>query len=279
MSSLEKIKNRINSIETTKKITNAMKQVATVNLKKEKNKFSLISEYLNEFYTFFVKLLSNIDCNDKKNIDQKKIWVIFSSYIGLCGSFNNNIINKTISVIGKDDHIIIIGKRGYSLLKSKNLDYKIKMFLNINPKDLSNSLSDEIANRIYNFFIDNNYTHLSFIYTNFVNSLNFNPIVKEIFPINVIKDNNFTEKNNFIFEPSQKLIINNIKKLFFKVCFEGAAIESNVSENASRRNSMDTASRNADKLKDEYIIEYNRKRQAKITQEINEIIGGFNRDE
>ena len=281
MSSIMKIKKKIASIETTEKLTRTMKLVATANLKKNQIFFNGIKEYNKEFYILY-GLLNNEVENKRKPIvkEEKVLWIVFTSTMGLCGAYNTNLIKELEKNLNeKNDKILLFGKKGFTLLKNKGLENRIKYFINASNKDITYDFCSLLSEKIIESVNSEEFTSVKIIYNKFINSLEFTPSILSIHPLDekIFKDSKEDKINGYIsFESPPEEILNKIKKQFFSVVIFGSLVETNVSENSSRRNAMDSASKNAKDIKENYLIEYNSKRQSKITQEINEIIGGFN---
>ena len=282
MASLEILKNKIKSIETTQKITNAMKLVATANLKKQKEKYEETKDYFDDFNNIYKVLSNEVELTKRSFFSPEHVkttyWVIVTSSLGLCGSFNNQIVKTLQDNIQPQDKIIVIGKKGYGLLKAKGLEKQIELFVNINPKVIDYDISDAICEELNNIINHNENYAVKLIYTKFINSLTFKQTIFNAFPMEFKQFHDLDEQYKTIitFQKDPEELLSDLKKNFYASLLLGAVYESNVSENASRRNSMDTATENADSLKNEYQILYNSTRQSKITQEINEIIGGSN---
>ena len=281
MSSIMKIKKKIASIETTEKLTRTMKLVATANLKKNQIFFNGIKEYNKEFYILY-GLLNNEVENKRKLIvkEEKVLWIVFTSTMGLCGAYNTNLIKELEKNLNeKNDKILLFGKKGFTLLKNKGLENRIKYFINASNKDITYDFCSLLSEKIIESVNSEEFTSVKIIYNKFINSLEFTPSILSIHPLDekIFEDSKEDKINGYIsFESPPEEILNKIKKQFFSVVIFGSLVETNVSENSSRRNAMDSASKNAKDIKENYLIEYNSKRQSKITQEINEIIGGFN---
>jgi len=279
MSSLDNIKKRIASIETTKKITNAMKLVATSNLKKQKELYQNTRDYYKNFHEIFLDLIrekGTQEINSSKS--NKTVWIIITSSLGLCGAFNSQIVKKLVENFNKEtDEIILIGKKGRLLLKSRGLIDNVKIYINIDPKDIDYSICESLIDEFRKIHSEGSFKKINLIYTKFINSLSFEPKITQIIPIDEEK---LARKaidiydNYMTYEPSAEEMIKKLLPQFLVVVLHGAILESTVSENSSRRNSMENASKNASDLKDDLLNQYNAKRQSKITQEINEIIGG-----
>ncbi|MGL5591589.1 MAG: ATP synthase F1 subunit gamma [Mycoplasmoidaceae bacterium] len=281
MSSIMKIKKKIDSIEATEKLTRTMKLVATANLKKNQSFFNSIKEYNKEFYNLYGLLNKEIE-NKKKlaNKEKKVLWIVFTSTMGLCGGYNINLIKKLEANLDiKNDKILLFGKKGFNLLKNKGLETKIKYFINASNKDITYDFCSLLSEKVIESIDSEEFTTVKIIYNKFINSLEFEPYILDIHPLDekIFKDLSKNKISGYIsFESPPEEILAKIQKQFFSVVIFGCLVETNVSENSSRRNAMESATKNAKDIKENYFIEYNSKRQSKITQEINEIIGGFN---
>lgn len=284
MASLNEIRKKIKTVESTSKITNAMKLVATAKLKKEKQLFENQEIYYKNFYDLFsfIKKNTNIkEYTDKRENGKSTIWIVLFSSMGLCGSFNINIVKELEEHIQPEDQIYLIGKKGKSLLKSKNINNEIPLELEIDDKDINYDLCYVLSKNILDKYLkDQNIKSIKLLYTNFINSLSFVP---KVFPLLPLDDSNNEErleqpKNNaiFTFEPDEDTLLQGSICDYLGTCIYGGILESKVCENASRRNAMDAATKNGDELIKNYKLEFNRKRQSDITQEITEIISGSN---
>ncbi|MGL4768624.1 MAG: ATP synthase F1 subunit gamma [Mycoplasmoidaceae bacterium] len=279
MPSLDNLKKRISSIETTGKITTAMKLVATANLKKQKELYKNTSSYYKNFHAIFLDLVrNNPENNLTTNLSEKTVWIVITSSLGLCGSFNTQIIKKLDEEFNREkDEIILIGRKGRLLLKSRDLLNKTKIFININPKDITYNVTELLIREFQKNYKIGSYKKINLIYMKFINSLSFEPCIIQLLPIEkkLLNQKGNKQYQNFMtYEPDASKIIDKLLVQFLSVTFHGAILESNVSENSSRRNSMENASKNADELSNDLYNKLNTLRQAKITQEINEITGG-----
>lgn len=282
MASLNEIKKRIKIIESTSKITNAMKLVSSAKLKKQKELFLNESVYYKKFYDLFTYIKSNSDSDIlslKKNEEGKTIWLAFFSSMGLCGSFNLNIVKELQKHIDSKDEIWLIGKKGKNLIKSKGIEAEISLDLELDDKDINFDLFHIIAENLLEKYKNNyNVKSIKVIYSKFVNSLSFMPSVFSLLPLDqAIEKPRLDKPNNggdFVIQPNANDVFESILIDYLATCIHGAIVESKVCENASRRNAMDSATKNANELIKNYKLEFNRKRQSDITQEITEIVSG-----
>lgn len=283
MASQNEIRKKIKAVEATSKITNAMKLVASAKLKKQKNMFANQTEYYKKFYDLFsyIKMNTEMDSfSKKKNENGKTIWLCFFSTMGLCGSFNINIVKELKKHIVTEDKIWLIGKKGKSIMKSKNILNEILLDIELEDKDINYDLCYLLADNLLKNFNDNNeIKSVKMIYSNFVNSLSFIPKVFSLLPLDdtINKSRLEVPKNGgeYHIKPSANELFESVLNDYLATCIYGAIIESKLCENASRRNAMESSTKNANELIKNYKLELNRKRQSDITQEITEIISGM----
>lgn len=288
MPSLSEIKKRIKVVESTSKITNAMKLVASAKLKKQKDLFMHAKEFYSNFYDIFFHIKANVEFSEKyfaKDASANKtIWIVFTSSMGLCGSYNVNLMKFLREKIENDkDEIILIGKKGASLLKNKNINNKVRLALEIEDKDITYDLCYILCKKIWEDFQDEkDIASIKIIYTKFINSLSFEPSIFSLIPIDERTVERISKPENggiFVFTVKTDELFQSIISNYLSACVYGAMIESKVCENASRRNAMDSATENANDLIVSYKLEFNRIRQSDITQEITEIVSGSNSEE
>lgn len=279
MSFLNEIKKKIKIVESTSKITNAMKLIATSKLKKQKNLHIQTSKYFLNTYEIFGTICENIDEKffvNKSNNDNT-IWIIFTSSMGLCGGYNLNVIKKLSENIKPNDEIIIFGKKGSNLLKTKNIMNNVIGIVNFDDKESDYEIFEIISKKLINDFYEDKFKNIKIIYTKFINSLVFEPTIFELLPLDKKKLKSLEKPNNgsyFEIEPNDETLFNFMLSKYISSVLLGTIFESKISENASRRNAMEGATKNATELISDYKLKFNRLRQADITQEITEIISG-----
>ncbi len=274
---LNKTKRRISSINATKKITKAMELVSTVKLRRYKNVMLENSLYTEEIVSLTNLLLSSIDKGEKdenvylkSNDAELTLYIVVSSNLGLCAGFNNDVFHFVKNNVDKNKSLIIpIGIKGCEFLEREG--YKIDdRFVKINEKLIYSSLS-HLADFVRNAFINKEYKEIKLIYTHYVNSIKFVPTSLTIFPLS--RPNDVDELSYPpIYDPDPKDLINQFIPLYTSALLYERLLESEVSEQASRRMAMESANDNADELISKLTLEYNKARQATITQEISEVI-------
>lgn len=268
-----KIKSRIKSVSSTLKVTSAMKLVSTVKLKRWKGKMLANREYSSEIDEITNLVLSNakkintpftrVNENAKKNL-----YIIVSSTLGLCGAYNVNIFKLADVTLEKEDDAIILGGKGISHFKDGE-------FTKIEDFNSYSSVSDEaiireITNYVVNEFMKGTYKEIRLIYSEYKNSLVFTPKNYKILPL-VSEDKELPFAP--IMEPTPEKLVNELIPLYLKTSIYSKLLESEVCEQAARCNAMENATDNANELLNNLEIEFNKARQASITQEIIEIVG------
>ena len=269
--SKQAIKNRIRSINATKKITSAMELLANVKLQKHRNLMSKNSEYALVLKNTLGNIVaSNPDIENKfivKRTSDRHLVFVFSSDLGLCGGYNSNMM-KTLESI-KADEIILVGTHQYSWLVNRGYNVINDMVSSdsVNFNDLK-----RLANIAIEKYLNNEIGHIEVVYTKFINTVSFNSEVVELLPL---ADNDFKPSHvETLFEPDCDTILNDLVPMMVHNLLYSLLLETKTSEQASRRLAMENATDNATELNDKLVLAYNQARQSAITQEITEIIGG-----
>ncbi|MDY4972626.1 MAG: ATP synthase F1 subunit gamma [Erysipelotrichaceae bacterium] len=269
--SKQAIKNRIRSINATKKITSAMELLANVKLQKHRNLMSKNSEYALVLKNTLGNIVaSNPDIENKfivKRTSDRHLVFVFSSDLGLCGGYNSNMM-KTLESI-RADEIILVGTHQYGWLINRGYNVINDMVSSdsVNFNDLK-----RLANIAIEKYLNNEIGHIEVVYTKFINTVSFNSEVVELLPL---ADNDVKPSNvETLFEPDCDTILNDLVPMMVHNLLYSLLLETKTSEQASRRLAMENATDNATELNDKLVLAYNQARQSAITQEITEIIGG-----
>ncbi len=280
MANLKDIRTRIQSVGSTMQITNAMKMVSAAKLKKAQDAIEKMRPYAEKLTELLSGLSANLDAelggDYAAQREVKKVLLVpITSNRGLCGALNTNIIKQTIRLIetdynDKDVQILTIGKKAYDQLSKKYnvIDNKSAVFDDLNYDNVT-----AIAESIMNDFVDKKYDKVVLIYNSFKNAATqivkteqFLPIKTEQAKTNVVLD--------YIYEPSQAEIVLELIPKSLKTQFYKAIRDAWASEHGARMTSMHKATDNAQEMKDELTLQYNKARQAVITGEILEIVSG-----
>lgn len=273
---LNKTKHRIASINSTKKITKAMELVSTVKLKKFKNVMLKNELYSNELKSLTCTLFSRLDDEENKytklNDAEKDLLIVVSSNLGLCAGYNNDIYHYVEQNFDKNEVVIIpIGMKGDSYFKKNGFALNEEFVLlneKINYLDIT-----RLGKMVLSYFENKKYRSIKLVYTKYVNSIKFVPNTLSLFPLEIenVNDSTLIEP---LYDPDLKTLIDNLVPLYVNINLYQKIVESQVCEQASRRNAMENATDNADELISTLTLEYNKARQAQITQEISEVIAG-----
>ena len=305
MPNLKDIKNRIQSVQSTKKITRAMKMVAAAKVKKAEYTVKATRPFTRELYNMFEKLLSSVGGkystftlkvdhaidNYPKLLDIRETkavgLVVITSNKGLAGAYNANLIKRTLQTIkdyqakGINVRLFVIGQKGISGLrkKVKELGVEIeKTYINIIDKPNATNtylLVEDVATLYVNGEIDK----IEFITTRFKNMMTYFVENWDILPLQNINYNNKFDgiiESLMEFEPDRHRILQEIVPMYLTNIAYQALLEAQASELASRMTAMSAATTNAEKMLHTLSIEYNKSRQAAITQEIVEVVSGAN---
>ena len=281
MPSIKEVKNRIGSVKSTQQLTKAMKMVAAAKLKRAQDKVLQLRPYSNKLNDILFNLSNSVNNELFLERDVKKVLVvIIGSDKGLCGSFNSNVL-KRFSSFNSDSGInsnaisvLPLGKKTYDFFKKNNFNLIDKYWNMLNGFNYENA--SEIFNFIVGSYVNSEFDKIVIIYNEFKNVAVQKSVVEDLLPISKsMKGQNENNKNfNFIFEPNKAKIIEKLIPQTLKTQLLKAVLESNASEQGSRMTAMSQATDNAGELLKELKLTYNRTRQAAITKEILEIVGG-----
>lgn len=286
MATLRETRDRITSVKNTSKITQAMSMVATAKLRRAQDAITAARPFANQVQ----KILSNLSSSDAEYVhpffEQRStvlnIAVIaISSDRGLCGAFNTNMLRVLSNRIAElkaahpkaTIHIIPVGKRSVAAAR-KGKDAIAQEFNDVFGK-LDYSTAVQIAELVTDNFLSGQYDHVEIIGNQFVNVMRQEVRTTQLLPIIPTQaDQSNSSAVDYIYEPSQNEILNTLLPMYIKLQIWTGLLDSNAAENAARRMAMENATTNARELITELQLIYNRERQAAITTEMLEIVGG-----
>lgn len=280
MASLQKTRERIKVVNNIKIITNAVQLVAASKMKQVQRTNEQFNKYYNLFSNIFNDLIHDIEKKDiqalwKDNKNPNSLYIIITSDLGLSGSYNSNIFKLASENIKQDDKLYIFGKKGIMHWNSDKFQSQIvgKAF-NLGDK-IDYKEANKVASSAIEMFKNKKIGSIKVIYTKYINSLTYIESIKQILPFDI--ENNNSKKNQLAqveFEPDQFQVLLNCIPMYLACEIQHCLNISKLSEISSRRFAMENATKNANELASNLKLQYNRERQAKITQEITEIIGG-----
>lgn len=274
---LNKTKRRISSVNSTKKITKAMELVATVKLKRFKDIMLSNALYSDEIASLMTTLFDKLGEEESQvylseKDAPKELVIIINSNLGLCAGYNNDVYRFVEENISKEKSVVIpIGIKGDNYY-SKN-GYEVdSSYVTLNEHIVYEDIV-KLSRLIHHQFLEGKYKSIKMVYTKYVNSIKFDPTLITIFPLSRSEGVNQYDYPP-IFDPNVKTLIEELVPIYSASILYQKIIESQVSEQASRRTAMENATDNADELINQLILEYNKARQAAITQEITEVVAG-----
>jgi F-type H+-transporting ATPase subunit gamma len=287
MSSLKEVRGRIKSVMSTQQITKAMKMVAAAKLRKSQEAVIQLRPYAHKLNSIMTNVSSGADIDLSTNpysevrSEDKVLIIIISSDRGLCGGFNTNVIKATNILLNQkykmqaqqgNVSILTLGKRSndYFLKSGCKVisDYSL-IFSKLNFEEAT-----KVAERVMAGFVNKEFDKVELVYNEFKNVATQIVRTNQFLPIIHTQSIEKTSATDYIFEPNKEDIVKDLIPKSLKISLFGAMLESNAAENGARMTAMDKATENAGEMLKELRLSYNRTRQAAITKEILEIVGG-----
>lgn len=284
MASLKDIKRKVGAVQKTKQITRAMNMVAASKFKSAQTKMENFRPYAGKFMDVLSSVALRVDGSSHPLLavrDPKKIRVIcMTSDRGLCGGFNTNLIKATERFMrdkgkeGKEIGLINVGRKGrdYFRKKANILAQKIDL---LSKFDMTLAVS--IADEVITPFIKEEYDELYLIYNQFVNVSVQKPTVVRLFPLPSIGQDaeiDADKRLDYTYEPSDEVLLHKLLPMYVHVLVYRALLETSAGENGARMASMDNATSNCEELISTLTLKMNKARQAAITAELMDIVGG-----
>lgn len=289
MSNLKAIRVRIASVKSTRQITSAMKMVSAAKLRRAQDKIVRLRPYANKLHDILVNLSQSLAEMDVENIyaaregePENVLIVVVTSNRGLCGAFNSNVIKEARRIVAEDyldQHkngnvrFLTIGKNGFDNLR------KQKFPIVAEYNDLLNDLSFEgtagIAERVMQAYTTGEYDKVELVYNHFKNAA-VQQLTREVFlPVESVEEEFKTFlSTDYIYEPGKEEIIKELIPKSLKIQFYKAVLDSFVAENSARMTAMHKATDNATTMIEDLTLQYNKARQAAITNQILEVVSG-----
>ncbi|MCK0178750.1 ATP synthase F1 subunit gamma [Flavobacteriaceae bacterium S0862] len=280
MANLKEIRNRISSVSSTMQITSAMKMVSAAKLKKAQDAITAMRPYANKLTELLQNLSATLDADSGSKYatqrEVKKVLIVaITSNRGLCGAFNSNIIKEAIRLANEtyanqEVSYVAIGKKANDAL-SKNEDVVS------NNSDVFDDLTfdkvAEIAEMLMEKFVEGEFDKIEIVYNKFKNAATQIVMTEQFLPI-VPMEGSSNNNQDYIFEPTKVEIVETLIPKSLKTQLYKSIRDSFASEHGARMTAMHKATDNATELRDQLKLTYNKARQAAITNEILEIVGG-----
>lgn len=289
MASMSEIRTRISSVQDTMKITNAMYLISSAKLRKAKSGHEKVSPYFRLLQQTIADILTRCPDLEEDFFEEtsprtipengkRRTIIVISSDKGLAGSYNHNVFKKVEELIADDSEntLILVGHMAVNYFKNfKNVTIDEK---HIYPAaDPAMYRARDIAEHVIGQFLENEVDEVYVAYTDMINSMSFETQTKRIMPLSTKMFEDIEVGENLrepVFSPSPEAVIKHVAPNYIKGLIYGAMVESYACEQSARMTAMDNATTNAKDMIRELSLAYNRERQAAITQEITEIVGG-----
>jgi len=280
MANLKEIRTRITSVASTMQITSAMKMVSAAKLKRAQDAITQMRPYAEKLSEILVNLSATLENSTEDIYSQEReikkvLLVSIASNRGLCGAFNANVFKATENRVHQlsDSTVLVypIGKRAVDYFTGKHelFNSNLEIF-----NDLNFNSSTEIAQEIMDAFVEGSFDKVEIIYNEFVNAATQDIIIEPFLPVSSDQTESNAIQSDYLFEPSKASIVLNLIPKSLKIQLYKCLLDSHASEHGARMTAMHKATDNAQDLKDDLTLTYNRQRQAAITNEILEIVGG-----
>ena len=281
MANLKELRSRITSVSSTMQITSAMKMVSAAKLSKAQDAITAMRPYSEKLSELLQSLSATMaDDQSSKYAEQREVknvlFVAISSNRGLAGAFNTNIIKAVKYLAGahyadKNVEVMTLGKKGNDILSKS---FKVYKNNNAIYDDLTFDNVAEIAEELMQLFVDGKYDKIVIVYNQFKNAATQVVMNEQFLPILPPEEVNENVSLDYIFEPSKEEIVSELIPKSLKMLLYKGLRDSFASEHGARMTAMHKATDNATELRDALRLSYNKARQASITNEILEIVGG-----
>lgn len=280
MANLKEIRGRITSISSTMQITSAMKMVAAAKLKKAQDAIVMLRPYSEKLQEIIENVSANTELEGVSAFTaerevKKALYITVTSNRGLAGVFNAAVIKELNAQLGNSNHeveILTIGKKAFDAVRKSRTVYK-------NHSALYDAMSfdavSDVVEIVMKDYLEGKFDKVYVIYNKFINAATQEVVTEQVLPIALPENQDAAAGNiDYIFEPSAKEILGTLIPKSIKTQVYKAILDSVASEHGARMTAMHKATDNAQALKNDLVIFYNKARQAAITNEILEIVSG-----
>lgn len=292
MANMREIRDRIKSINDIMKITNAMYLISSSKLKKAKKDLEATEPYFDKLLYAMRSILSRApekinmryfdQRENRKAGTRKKAFIVITADKGMCGAYNHNVIKTVEAAMAQCNHVhlYVMGQLGRMYFQRKvregELDVDTDFIYTTQNPTLHRAL--KIAEQMLKLFETEEVDDVYIVYTKMINSMVFEPKIQQILPLNVnnfvVSENDITKHHEATFYPTPEAVMEHLTPNFMKGLIYGAMVESFCSEQQARMSAMDSATTSAKDMLHDLSLQYNRARQAAITQEITEVVSG-----
>lgn len=282
MATLREIRRRISSIENIAQVTDAMRVVAAARLRRAQENIQATRPYAEKFNTILGHLIAQIETPSHPLLETRELsqvcLISVSADRGLCGSFNSNVIRTTIQRVqhyranGASVKLICVGRRSRDYFARRDYDI-IAQYVNI-FRQLDFQIAMDIVQEFEHLYVGQQIDKVEVIYNNFKSAILQTVLVEQLLPLTPEPPTGDELFLDYLYEPSQEGIFELVLAKHLNMQMWKVLLDSNAAEQAARMAAMENATRNANELIDQLILQRNRARQTQITTEISEIVGG-----
>lgn len=281
--SLVNTRRRIATIKSTEKITKAMKLVATVKYQRWRRYYDESRPYSSQMQRMLITTLESVPFEElssnpyiKESEGEKTLYILVTSSLGLCGAYNYSLFKTLDPILKEGDGLYLIGTKGYTHYKNKEIEIN-EEYIHL-LEEFRMSRVRRLRHSIVRDYKSGKYQKVVLVYTQYKNSMTFLPSLHTLLPLDVEALSLRKDSYDYepLFEPDLQTVLENVITYSIDSQIYQRLIESELSELASRRNAMETATDAADKIVKQLQLQYNKSRQNAITQEITEVVAGAN---
>ncbi|OGB69843.1 MAG: ATP synthase F1 subunit gamma [Caldithrix sp. RBG_13_44_9] len=280
MATLREIRRRINSIKSTQQITRAMKMVAAAKLRKAQESILAARPYARKIDEMIRHLIVQLEISGLPLLavrpPQRVTLVVVTGDRGLCGSFNSNIIKKVLQQIethrDKEVSLVCIGKKGYDFFRKRGYQIDNKYIQIFNQLEYLHA--QQITEYMVEQYIAEKTDLVEVVYNEFKNAVQQFAVVEKYLPLTAEEFEGELKNVSYLYEPDKLSLLNALLPKHLNLQTWRILLESNAAEQGARMTAMENATENASEIIDDLTLHYNKTRQAAITKEISEIVGG-----
>jgi F-type H+-transporting ATPase subunit gamma len=288
MANLKAIRVRISSVKSTRQITSAMKMVSAAKLRRAQDKIVSLRPYANKLHEILIGLTQSLADSEIENVygrqssPEKVLIVVITSNRGLCGAFNTNVIKEARRVISEkypeqlrkgNLSVLTIGKKGYDHFRKQNVKMLPEQNSLLNTLTFNNVTV--VAEQVMKSFTLKEYDSVELIYNQFKNAAVQNLTTEQFLPVELVASGKVKETPaDYIYEPDKESIVKELIPKSLKLQFYKAVLDSFVAEHGARMTAMHKATDNATTMIRDLTLQYNKARQATITNQILEVVSG-----
>ncbi len=283
MASFREIQRKIGAVQKTKQITRAMNMVASAKLRGAQDRVERFRPYAEKYQEILGDLSARVDpgihplLEKRQEINNVGIIVVTSDK-GLCGAFNNNLCQKAVGLAkkkfedGKQVKFFCVGKKGRDFFRKRK--YEIEAGYPEIMDKFDFQLANDIGTQVINSYLEYGLDEVHLVYGEFINVVKQIPQTSQVLPVIPAESTGEGPQSEYLFEPSVEGLLAELLPRYIKVQIYRGLLDTSCSEHAARMTAMDNATRNCDDMVDKLTLAYNKARQATITAELMDIVGG-----